>query len=352
MWPQKWKASAFCARSASEHEAAAGHGRAAARPVRARKPRREVAPATCSLSTHCRRAEQRFQLVERVEGALARAPRRRARARPRTGCRGRRATPRPRRRRARRRAGARRSGSRASSRSDGSSAVQSEQPAEVKTATASGARPSKRSISPTRPPSSGPSWSSESAACGPTASRSSPTSRASASSATASAATPTSATARPTPSQASVESEVSGRNGSTANAAARQAERTAAPQPIRERLPKHPHGWPARPRAIATTSSSVKSPSRTAAASAAPGTPAATRRRARLRARSSPPRQLSRRAHAARSSRAPVDRARRRRAWPLRSRAGPRRGRSGGDPRPTSGPGGYRQPRFRSQMVG
>ena len=61
-----------------------------------------------------------------------------------------------------------------------------------------------------------------------------------------------------------------------ANAAARQAERTAAPQPIRDRLPKQPHGWPGRPRAIATTSSSVKSPSRTAAASAAPGTPAAT----------------------------------------------------------------------------
>ena len=157
------------------------------RPVRARNPRREVAPATRSLSTHCRRAEQRFQLVERVEGALGEhlaVGREHDRVR------------------------AARDGERLPGVGVGllveelelDLGVAGEQAqrrlergaeraaGEVKTATASGARRSKRSISPTRPPSSGPSWSSESAACGATASRSSPSSRASASSATASAA--------------------------------------------------------------------------------------------------------------------------------------------------------------------
>src|SRR6478752_8727411 len=69
MCPQKWKASAFWALIApSTYPPPATPS--SRRPVRARKPRREVAPATASLSTHYRRAEQRFQLVERVEGAL------------------------------------------------------------------------------------------------------------------------------------------------------------------------------------------------------------------------------------------------------------------------------------------
>src|SRR6476659_7828303 len=70
MCPQKWKASAFWALIApSTYPPPATPS--SRRPVRARKPRREVAPATASLSTQRRRPEQRFQLVERVEGAFA-----------------------------------------------------------------------------------------------------------------------------------------------------------------------------------------------------------------------------------------------------------------------------------------
>ena len=50
------------------------------------------------------------------------------------------------------------------------------------------------------------------------------------------------------------------------------------------------------------------------------------------------PREGRRRDRAGRSSRAPAGRARRRQAWPPRSRAAPRRGRNPGDPRPSSGP--------------
>src|SRR5436305_11885567 len=69
MWPQKWKASACCARIAPSTKPPPVR-LSSRRPVRARKPRREVAPATASLSTHRRRAKQRFELVERVEGSL------------------------------------------------------------------------------------------------------------------------------------------------------------------------------------------------------------------------------------------------------------------------------------------
>src|SRR5690348_5897277 len=64
MWPQKWKASAFCARIASSTKPPPASARMAL-PVRARKPRLELASATRSLST-----DERLQLVERVEGAL------------------------------------------------------------------------------------------------------------------------------------------------------------------------------------------------------------------------------------------------------------------------------------------
>src|SRR3954470_1873425 len=69
MWPQKWNASACCARIAPSTKPPPVRP-SSSRPVRARKPRREVAPATASLSTHRRRAEQRLELVERVECAL------------------------------------------------------------------------------------------------------------------------------------------------------------------------------------------------------------------------------------------------------------------------------------------
>ena len=139
MCPQKWKASAFCVLIAPSTKPPPATP-SSNRPVRARKPRREVAPATASLNTQRRRPEQRFQLVERVEGALAEhlAVRREhdrvwaagdGERLPGLGSpcssKSRSST----------------SGSRASSRSDGSRAAQSEQPGEVKTATASGARP-------------------------------------------------------------------------------------------------------------------------------------------------------------------------------------------------------------------
>src|SRR5215831_17458663 len=168
------------------------------------------------------------------------------------------------------------SGSEATRRSVGSSARQSAQPGDVKTAIASGAVRSNRSIRSSRLPSSGPSSSSDSADWGAIATRSSPSSRARASTATARAATATSATPRPIPSQLSVESRVSGKTGSIASAAASAAVRATAGQPIRDRPPKHPQGAPAPPHAIATTSATAKSPSSAAAASAAPGTPTAS----------------------------------------------------------------------------
>src|SRR5690349_23868323 len=64
MWPQKWYASAFCARIASRTKPPLARPRSRP-PVRARKPRLELAPATRSLST-----DERFELVERVERAL------------------------------------------------------------------------------------------------------------------------------------------------------------------------------------------------------------------------------------------------------------------------------------------
>src|SRR6185436_21030825 len=69
MCPQKWYASAFCARIAPSTKPPPATP-SSSFPVRARKPRREVAPATCSLSTHRRRAQQGLELVERVERAL------------------------------------------------------------------------------------------------------------------------------------------------------------------------------------------------------------------------------------------------------------------------------------------
>src|SRR5262245_24723948 len=64
MWPQKWKASAFCARIASSTKPPPATARIAL-PLRARKPRRELASATRSLST-----DERLELVERIERAL------------------------------------------------------------------------------------------------------------------------------------------------------------------------------------------------------------------------------------------------------------------------------------------
>src|SRR5215813_954348 len=69
MCPQKWKASAFWARIASSTNPPPASA-SRARPVRARKPRLELAPATASLSTGHRVREERLELVERVEGAL------------------------------------------------------------------------------------------------------------------------------------------------------------------------------------------------------------------------------------------------------------------------------------------
>src|SRR4029450_1637000 len=48
MWPQKWKASAFCARIASSTKPPLATA-TRSRPVRARKPRRELLPAMFSL---------------------------------------------------------------------------------------------------------------------------------------------------------------------------------------------------------------------------------------------------------------------------------------------------------------
>src|SRR5947199_62474 len=63
---------------------------------------------------------------------------------------------------------------------------------------------------------------------------------------------------------------------SAAEAAAMTAAGLAAGHPIREGPPKQPQGDPPRPRAIATTTATAKSPSSPAAPSAAPGTSKAT----------------------------------------------------------------------------
>ena len=85
-----------------------------------------------------------------------------------------------------------------------------------------------------------------------------------------------SAAISPVASQAFVDGFVAGRNGSTAKPTASTAVRRTALQPIRERAPKQPHGFPPRPREIAQTSASAKTASRAAAASADPGTRKAT----------------------------------------------------------------------------
>src|SRR4029453_19483621 len=71
MWPQKGNASAFWARRASSTKPPPARP-SSSRPVRARKPRRELAPAMLSLNTEragCVRQEA-LELVERVEGPL------------------------------------------------------------------------------------------------------------------------------------------------------------------------------------------------------------------------------------------------------------------------------------------
>src|SRR4051812_1501482 len=71
MWPQKWNASAFCARSAAPRTPAPLTA-SKSFPARARKPRREVVPTTASLSTHgsSRVGQDALELVERVERSL------------------------------------------------------------------------------------------------------------------------------------------------------------------------------------------------------------------------------------------------------------------------------------------
>src|ERR687887_1654308 len=71
MWPQKWKASAFCALSAAATNPLPLTARRSL-PARARNPRRELRSATVSLSTHwagCAN-DQALELVERVERPL------------------------------------------------------------------------------------------------------------------------------------------------------------------------------------------------------------------------------------------------------------------------------------------
>src|SRR5881394_3651332 len=71
MWPQKWKASARWARSAAATKPLPLSA-SSRRPVRARKPRRELVSATVSLSTYGLGCgdEQALELEERVEGPL------------------------------------------------------------------------------------------------------------------------------------------------------------------------------------------------------------------------------------------------------------------------------------------
>src|SRR6266568_4517653 len=71
MWPQKWNASARWALNAAAITPLPLTA-SSSRPVRARKPRRELFSATASLSTYRtgRVGEQALELVERVESAL------------------------------------------------------------------------------------------------------------------------------------------------------------------------------------------------------------------------------------------------------------------------------------------
>src|SRR5215218_7883999 len=75
MWPQKWKASPLCVRSAAVRKPPPATPRSSL-PMRARKPRRELDSATDSLSrssgTHRARrvAEEALELEERVERPL------------------------------------------------------------------------------------------------------------------------------------------------------------------------------------------------------------------------------------------------------------------------------------------
>src|SRR2546423_4139211 len=71
MWPQKWKASARWARNAAATKPLPDTA-SSSRPARARNPRRELVPATASLSTYWlgRGDEQALELEERVEGPL------------------------------------------------------------------------------------------------------------------------------------------------------------------------------------------------------------------------------------------------------------------------------------------
>src|SRR5215470_13961920 len=75
MWPQKWYASAFCAfRLAAKRPPPVRPS--SSRPVRARKPRREVEPATASLSRRSGTdapgcvGDEALELEERVERSL------------------------------------------------------------------------------------------------------------------------------------------------------------------------------------------------------------------------------------------------------------------------------------------
>ena len=338
MWPQKWKASAFCARSAAARSPPPLTP-SSSRPARARNPRREVDSATASLSTHRlgRGGEHALELEERVERALGEhlaVGREHDRVRA-AGNRERRA--RPRRPRPRRRPRARPRGRRRRSRSDGSSARQSAQPGEredgerERRVASRSARSARR-----RPPSSGPSCSSESAACGAIASRSSPTSRASARRATASAARPTSATTSPVASQASVGGLRVREERQHREAGCEQpAVRRTALQPIRERAPKQPHGLPARPREIATDEREREDREhdrgRFGGARNADGD--GHRRRGLERDDPGPGRRLGRRARDPVRAQSGARPAAPRGAWQRRSRAAPRPGRNEEDPR-------------------
>src|SRR5215471_537109 len=71
MWPQKWNASACCARSAAATTPVPLTARRNL-PARARNPRRELLSATASLSTHRagRVGQEALELEERVERPL------------------------------------------------------------------------------------------------------------------------------------------------------------------------------------------------------------------------------------------------------------------------------------------
>ncbi len=102
-----------------------------------------------------------------------------------------------------------------------------------------------------RDPTSGPSCEISRADPGPTRMRRSPTSRASASTIAPRAADAASAPIRPRPSHSSVVRSSEGSATTATNPAARAKLRATPAQPMRERAPKQPQGWPARPRAMA-----------------------------------------------------------------------------------------------------